>query len=70
MLWKMIGTESIVEIEKNNLRNEKVYNVLLEQEFKDKQKEIGKKCIKSKDFNFNGRRNLDSSRKKLSERRK
>ena len=38
MLWKMIGTESIVELEKNNLTNEKVYNVLLEQDFKDKQK--------------------------------
>jgi hypothetical protein len=49
MLWKMIGTESIVEIEKNNLRNEKVYNVLLEQEFKDKQKKDEIKALSDED---------------------
>ena len=49
MLWKMIGTDSIVDLEKNNLPNEKVYNVLLEQDFKDKQKKDEIKALSDED---------------------
>lgn len=49
MLWKMLGTESLVEMDKNNTPREKVYNVLLEQEFKDKQKKDEIKALSDED---------------------
>ncbi len=36
LLWKMLGTESIIEVAEKSKIRDKVYNVLLEQEFKDK----------------------------------
>ncbi|MCB1142851.1 MAG: energy transducer TonB [Leptospiraceae bacterium] len=36
LLWRMIGTESIVDLEKRKKYEDKIYHVLLEQDFKDK----------------------------------
>ena len=36
LLWKMLGTDALVEIQEKARIKDKVYNVLLEQDFKDK----------------------------------
>jgi hypothetical protein len=36
LLWRMLGTETIVDLDNKKKYEEKVYNVLLEQDFKDK----------------------------------
>jgi hypothetical protein len=48
LLWKMLGTESIVDIE-SRIEREKVYNVLVEQDFKDKTKTDQIKALSEED---------------------
>lgn len=49
LLWKLLGTDSIVEIKDEKKEMEKVYNVLVEQEFKDRTVKEEMKALSDED---------------------